>query len=176
MLRWFYAFLILIGLVVGVLSAFLAFDEPNRAAPSAETAPVTLTRSLTPGVWSIYEQAGTGPFGTPLPVATTVTGPGDNVLAVGIPSDIITLRTHGQTFAEAATVRIAEAGTYEIQLTPQNGTLLRVLLTRVPHPRFPWNALAIDGLVVLAVGLTFLMRDGRRRQQLPALEMADAHP
>jgi hypothetical protein len=172
MLRPFYALLILIGLIVGVFSTFRALEHTGTAPRPVEIAPVTTTRSLTAGVWSVYGQAGTGPFGTPLPVAVTVTAPGGVILPLISPSGIVTLRADGRTFAEAASVRIATPGSYDIQITPQGGTSLRVLLTRVLHSRFPWNALAVDGLVVLAVGSALFAFEARRRRQLEALELA----
>jgi hypothetical protein len=169
MLRAFYAFLIVAGVALGVFSAIRAVTDHGPALrPTVVVAPSTLSRTLTPGAWSVYTQTGTGQYGTVLPIGTTVTAPGGSHVPVTLASGVGTLRAGGKKFVQYDNVVIPAAGTYQVAVTAPSS--VEVVLAPAPRTTLPWVALTIDGAVLLLVGWILTAVDARHRRQVRALE------
>ena len=149
MRRPFYALLLVAGVALVVLGAYrLAFGRPVERPQFIIETPSQNAEALTPGTWIVYDQVGSGQYGTAAVLQVSVTAPDGSAVPVSAPAFSTTLHNNGVTYAESVTMRISTAGSYVVSLTPAAASQVLALVSKSVPSRFPWSGLIVDGAVL----------------------------
>jgi hypothetical protein len=159
--RPFYALLLVVGVALVALGAYrLAFGRPVERPQFITETPSQNAEALTPGTWIVYDQVGSGPYGTAAVLQVSVTAPDGSAVPVAAPASSSTVRNNGLTYAESLTMHISTAGSYVVSLTPTAAPQVLALVTKSVPPRFPWSGLIVDGAVLFTVGVGMTVQEG----------------
>jgi hypothetical protein len=174
--------LALVGFIAGVAGiASGAGSSISDSLTSPEVSvPGTITRTLSPGTYVVYEASGTSKTSqvtTLSPSDVTVTGPDGGAVAVGSPVGDETITRGVQRFTGIAAFDVRTAGTYTVEIAAAEPTtvVLAPGILSTFTSAVAWVALmglavllGLIGLVLLIVGIVRRVRSGRPAVAAPA--------